>query len=194
MKNIILASASPYRRQMLERLRLPFSVAPAHIDESALPQEAPAALAQRLARRKARHVAKKHPGAVVIGADQVAELNGYSLGKPGTHEAAVQQLQQMSGQTVYFHTALALCQDSRHEERMLRVEARFRTLKRTEIEQYLKIEQPYDTAGSAKAEGLGIALLQSMQSDDPTAIIGLPLITLCELLRTFGIDPLSTAP
>lgn len=194
MKNIILASASPYRQQMLERLRLPFSVVPAHIDESALPQETPAALAQRLARQKARHVAKKHPGAVVIGADQVAELDGHSLGKPGTHEAAVQQLQRMSGQTVYFHTALALCQDNRHAERMLRVKARFRILKHTEIEQYLRIEQPYDTAGSAKAEGLGIALLQSMQSDDPTAIIGLPLIALSELLRNFGIDPLISAP
>lgn len=191
MKNIILASGSPYRRTMLQRLRIPFTVHPADIDETPLARETPVALAQRLARQKAQAVAKKHPGAVVIGSDQVAELDGQCLGKPGTHAKAVQQLQQMSGQTVYFHTALCVCQDTQYHEQMVCVETRFRPLSLAEIEYYLALEQPYDTAGSAKAEGLGIALLAAMRSDDPTAIIGLPLIALCDLLRQFDIDPLS---
>lgn len=190
MKKIILASGSPYRRMMLERLRLPFTVEPANIDEAPLNNEPPAALTQRLARQKALFVAKKHPQAVVIGSDQVAELNGESLGKPGYHQAAVQQLQQMSGQTVYFHTALCVCQNTHYQERMVRIKTQFRTLSRAEIEYYLATEQPYDTAGSAKAEGLGIALLNALHSDDPTAIIGLPLIALCDLLRAFNIEPL----
>lgn len=187
---LILASGSPYRKQMLERLGLAFHTHPANIDESPEPNEHPAQLAQRLARHKAQHVAQYYPNAAVIGSDQVAALGNQLLGKPGHHDAAVAQLTQMSGQTVVFHTAVCLYYQQHYQERLVPVQCTFRQLSKAEIEHYLITEQPYDTAGSAKAESLGIALLESMHSNDPTAIIGLPLIALTEMLRHIGLNPL----
>jgi septum formation protein len=155
---LILGSTSSYRRELLQRLRLPFEVESPDVDETALAGEAPAALAQRLALAKAEAVSARHPDAVVIGSDQVAELDGAAIGKPGTHE---------------------------------RVTVRFRALSDAEIEHYLRIEQPYDCAGSAKCETLGIALLEAIESDDPTALVGLPLIRTSALLREAGIDALA---
>jgi septum formation protein len=153
------------------------------------------ALAQRLALAKAQAVAELQPQAVVIGSDQVADLDGQALGKPGTHERAVQQLRRLRGRKVLFHTAVAVvCRASGFEQAALcSVAVRFRELGDDEIEHYLRTEQPYDCAGSAKCEALGIALLSAIDSDDPTALIGLPLIRTCELLRRAGIDPLRAA-
>jgi septum formation protein len=184
-----LGSTSRYRRELLQRLRLPFDVAAPHVDETPAPGEAPRALALRLALAKARAVAAQHPQAVVIGSDQVADLAGEPLGKPGTHERAVQQLRRMRGQTVVFQTALAVvCQATGFEQVDLApVEVRFRDLSDGEIERYLRAEQPYDCAGSAKSEGLGVALLDAIVSDDPTALVGLPLIRTCRMLRAAGL-------
>ncbi len=186
---LVLGSTSRYRRELLERLNLPFEVAAPDVDETPLPGEAPRDLALRLALAKARAVAQQHPGAVVIGSDQVADLAGEPLGKPGQHERAVQQLRQMRGQTVVFQTAVAVvCADSGFEQvELAPVEVRFRALSDEEIERYLRAEQPYDCAGSAKSEGLGIALLDAIFSDDPTALIGLPLIRTCRMLRAAGL-------
>ncbi len=192
-RTLILASTSRYRRELLERLRIPFKALPPGVDEAPLPGEAPAALARRLALAKAQAVARLHPQAVVIGSDQVADLDGHSLGKPGTHDKAVVQLRRMRGRSIVFQTAVAVvCQAQGFaDERLAEVRVRFRNLSDTEIENYLHAEQPYDCAGSAKSEGLGIALLQSIDSDDPTALIGLPLIRTCELLRAAGIELLA---
>jgi septum formation protein len=189
---LILGSTSRYRRELLERLRMPFLVVAPEVDETPLPGEAPAALAQRLALAKARAVAKGHPQAVVIGSDQVADLDGQALGKPGTHERAVAQLQRLSGRQAVFHTAVAVVRaDTGFEEVALApVTVRFRALDAAEIEHYLRLEEPYDCAGSAKCETLGIALLEAIDSDDPTALVGLPLIRTCRLLRDAGIDVL----
>ncbi len=189
---LILASTSRYRRELLERLRLPFSVAAPEVDESPLPGEVPRATAARLALAKARTVAAKHPDAVVIGSDQVAELDGAPIGKPGSHARAVAQLRAMSGRTVLFHTAVAVVRlSSRYSaEAVAAVTVQVRQLDAAEIEHYLLTEQPYDCAGSAKSETLGIALLESIDSDDPTALVGLPLIRTCALLRAAGLDPL----
>ncbi len=189
---LILASTSRYRSELLARLRLPFEVMSPGIDESPWPHETPAALAQRLALAKARAVASRRPEAVVIGSDQVADLDGAALGKPGTHERAVQQLRRMRGRRVWFHTALTVLRADAGFERTLcsSVAVSFRQLDDAEIEHYLRTEQPYDCAGSAKCETLGIALLSAIESDDPTALVGLPLISTCELLRQAGIDPL----
>jgi septum formation protein len=186
---LILASTSPYRRELLQRLRLPFEAIAPHVDETPAPSEVPAALARRLALAKAQAVAKLHPQAVVIGSDQVADLQGQSLGKPGRHERAVAQLRQMSGRTVVFQTAVAVVclAQGFAREALAEVRVQFRDLSEEEIEHYLRAEQPYDCAGSAKSEGLGIALLRSIDSDDPTALIGLPLIRTCELLRAAGM-------
>lgn len=186
---VVLGSTSAYRRELMQRLGLPFEVLAPGVDETPVPGETPAALAQRLALAKARAVARQRPAAVVIGSDQVADLNGEPLGKPGTHERAVEQLQRMRGQTVVFQTALAVvCLDSGFEAADLApVRVRFRDLDDDEIERYLRAEQPYDCAGSAKSEGLGIALLDRIDSDDPTALVGLPLIRTCRLLRAAGI-------
>jgi len=186
---LILGSTSPYRQTLLQRLGLPFSVEAPGVDETPLPGEPPAALAQRLALAKAHAVAARHPEAVVLGSDQVADLHGLALGKPGTHDRAVAQLRQMSGQTVQFQTALALvCLATGLECRELAVvSVVFRALSDAEIERYLRIEQPYDCAGSAKSEGLGIALLERIDSDDPTALVGLPLIRTAKLLRQAGL-------
>lgn len=192
---LILGSSSRYRKELLERLRLPFETTSPDVDETPQPGEAPADLALRLALAKAHAVAQQHPKAVVIGSDQVADLAGEPLGKPGTHERAVQQLQRMRGQTVVFQTAVAVvCQDTGFAQSSLaQVRVRFRDLSDTEIETYLRAEQPYDCAGSAKSEGLGIALLDAIDSDDPTALVGLPLIRTCQLLRAAGMQLLGTA-
>ncbi len=187
---LILGSTSRYRRELLARLQIPFEVAAPDVDETPAPNESPRALAERLALAKARAVARAFPGAVVIGSDQVADLHGQPLGKPGTHARAVHQLQQMRGQTVVFQTAVAVvCQDSGFEQSGLAaVRVTFRDLSDEEIENYLRSEQPYDCAGSAKSEGLGIALLSSIDSDDPTALVGLPLIRTCAMIRAAGIE------
>lgn len=191
---LVLASTSVYRRELLQRLRLPFDVVAPDVDESPLAHETPSVLVKRLALTKARAVATRFPGAVVIGSDQVADLNGQALGKPGNHENARLQLRQMSDQTVVFQTSVAvLCLESGFEQQALAsVNVRFRALSETEIENYLQAEQPYDCAGSAKSEGLGIALLASIDSDDPTALIGLPLIRTCTMLRAAGLPVLGT--
>ena len=186
---LILASTSRYRRELLQRLRLPFEVMSPDVDESPLPGETPRALASRLALAKAEAVAARHPDAIVIGSDQVADLAGQALGKPGDHARAVRQLQAMSGRSVIFHTAVSVvCAATGFEQTDLAaVEVRFRPLTLDEIERYLRAEQPYDCAGSAKSEGLGIALLDAIHSDDPTALIGLPLIRTARLLRAAGL-------
>jgi septum formation protein len=186
---LVLGSTSRYRRELLSRLNVPFEVAAPDVDETPLAGEAPAALAQRLALAKAQAVAAKFPQAVVIGSDQVADLHGQPLGKPGTHERAVAQLQQMRGQTVIFQTALAVvCLESGFiQQDIAAVRVVFRDLSDAEIENYLRIEQPYDCAGSAKSEGLGIALLERIDNDDPTALIGLPLIRTARMIRAAGV-------
>jgi septum formation protein len=193
LPRLILGSTSPYRRELLARLRLPFDVVAPQVDETPAFGEAPAELALRLALAKARAVAALHPQAVVIGADQVADLDGEPIGKPGSHERAVGQLRRMSGRTVIFQTALAVRRaDTGFEQALLApVRVRFRALADAEIERYLRLEQPYDCAGSAKSETLGIALLASIDSDDPTALVGLPLIRTADLLRQAGLDPLA---
>ncbi len=177
---------------MLERLRLPFDVHAPHTDETPLAGEAPADLAMRLAIAKARAVAVRHPDSVVIGSDQVADLDGQSIGKPGQHDKAVEQLRAMRGKAVVFQTAVAVVHAIVNYEAaaLVAVTVRFRNLSDAEIENYLRAEEPYDCAGSAKSEGLGITLLSSIESDDPTALVGLPLIKTCELLRAAGINPL----
>jgi septum formation protein len=186
---LVLGSTSRYRRELLSRLNVPFEVAAPDVDETPLPGEQPAALARRLALAKAQAVAAKFPQAVVIGSDQVADLHGQPLGKPGTHERAVAQLRQMRGQTVIFQTALAVvCLESGFvQQDMAAVRVVFRDLSDAEIENYLRIEQPYDCAGSAKSEGLGIALLERIDNDDPTALIGLPLIRTARMIRAAGV-------
>lgn len=188
-RTVILASTSRYRRELLTRLQLPFDVHAPDVDETPLPGEAPQALAQRLALEKARAVAARFPEAVVIGSDQVADLGGEPLGKPGDHVRAVAQLRRMRGQTLVFQTAVAVvCQATGFAEHDLApVRVVFRDLSDDAIERYLRAEQPYDCAGSAKSEGLGIALLDAIDSDDPTALIGLPLIRTCRMLRAAGV-------
>jgi septum formation protein len=188
-RTLVLGSSSPYRRELLSRLRLPFEVEIPAVDETARAGEAPRGLALRLALAKAHAVAARWPRAVVIGSDQVAELAGQPLGKPGTHENAVAQLRQMRGHTVIFHTAVAVvCGESGFEQLELApVKVKFRELTDAEIEAYLRLEQPYDCAGSARSEGLGVALLEVIESDDPTALVGLPLIRTCRMLRAAGV-------
>jgi septum formation protein len=185
---LVLGSSSRYRRELLSRLRLEFTVEIPDLDESQRTGEAPRELALRLAVAKARAVAAKVPQAIVIGSDQVAELAGEALGKPGSHEKAVAQLRQMRGETVVFHTAVAVvCMQTGFEQVDLApVKVKFRRLTDAEIETYLRLEQPYDCAGSARSEGLGVALLDALESDDPTALVGLPLIRTCRMLRAAG--------
>ena len=190
---LVLASTSPYRRELLSRLGLPFSVASPDTDENPLPGEAAETLALRLAEAKARAVAPAYPQALIIGSDQVAIANGKIYGKPGTHERAVAQLQELSGQSVNFYTALCLY-DSRNDSRQIcgvPTQVKFRSLSNSEIENYLAREPAYNCAGSAKSEGLGIALLDSLSGDDPNALVGLPLIALCAMLRQAGMNPLA---
>ena len=188
-RQLLLGSTSPYRRDLLARLRIPFEVAAPEVDETAYPNETPKQLACRLAMAKARAVAARFPSHVVIGSDQVADLDGLALGKPGDHARAVLQLQQMRGQTVVFQTAVAVvCRDSGFAQMDLaQVQVKFRDLSDAQIEAYLLAEMPYDCAGSAKSEGLGIALLERIDNDDPSALVGLPLIRTCRMLEAAGV-------
>ena len=188
-RKLILGSTSPYRRALLQRLRIPFEIAAPDVDETAQPLETPKQLACRLAMAKARVIAAQFPGCVVIGADQVADLDGQSLGKPGDHTRATAQLQKMRGRTVIFQTAVAVvCLETGFAQMDLaQVKVKFRELSNEEIETYLRAETPYDCAGSAKSEGLGIALLESIDNDDPTALVGLPLIRTCRMIQAAGV-------
>jgi len=192
-RTLVLGSTSRYRRELLERLHIPFDVESPEVDETPQSGESPRALALRLALAKARAVAQRHPQAVVIGSDQVADLHGDPLGKPGTHERAVEQLRRMRGQTVVFQTAIAVvCAATGFEQvDLAAVSVQFRSLDDglddNEIEHYLRTEQPYDCAGAAKSEGLGIALLRQIDNDDPTALVGLPLIRTCRMIRAAGV-------
>lgn len=193
---LILGSSSRYRKELLSRLGVHFSVQSPEVDETPLPGELPEALAKRLALAKAQAVAQRFPHSVVIGSDQVADLDGHPLGKPGNHANATAQLRQMRGKTVIFQTALAVvCQETGFvAEDLAPVRVKFRNLSDQEIEHYLRVEQPYDCAGSAKSEGLGIALLERIDNDDPTALVGLPLIRTSAMLRAAGIPLLGSTP
>jgi 7-methyl-GTP pyrophosphatase len=184
--SIVLASGSPYRRELLERLGLPFETWTPHVDETPLRGEVPARTATRLARAKADAARERWPQALVIGSDQVAELDGVPIGKPGTREAARAQLARCSGRNVLFHTAVCLL-GARAQEQLVTTPVEFRPLAADEIERYLDREDALDCAGSAKSEGLGIALLARLAGDDPTALVGLPLITVAAMLRAEGI-------
>ena len=187
---LILASTSIYRRQLLDRLALPYIVVSPATDESPRTDETPQALSERLARAKADAVAALHPEAWVIGSDQVAERDGVALGKPGDHAHALAQLRAASGRVLRFHTAVCLRCLAADVALVYRdaTDVVFRTLDDDTIERYLRSEQPYDCAGSFKSEGLGIALFESIRSDDPTALIGLPLIALARMLREAGFE------
>ena len=189
MPTLVLASTSPYRRELLGRLGLPFVVANPQTDESPFPEESPEALALRLSEAKARAVADTYPEALIIGSDQVATVDGKIYGKPGDHQRAVAQLRELSGKTVNFFTGLCLynSRSGRSQVRGVPTLVSFRQLADKEIENYLRRESAYNCAGSAKSEGLGIALLSSLQGDDPNALVGLPLIALCDMLREEGV-------
>jgi septum formation protein len=186
---LVLASTSPYRRELLQRLGIPFEVASPEVDESPRPAETPAATAERLAMTKARAVAPRFPQGLIIGSDQVAYLDGRVFGKPGTRERAVEQLAAQSGRSVTFYTALCLhnAAAGRSQVRGVPVEVCFRRLAEEDIQRYLDREPAFDCAGSARYEGLGISLLETIRGDDPNALIGLPLIALCEMLRREGV-------
>ncbi|NVM74534.1 septum formation protein [Duganella sp. SG902] len=187
---LVLASSSAYRKELLSRLQLPFEVAAPDIDETPLPGETPSATALRLAREKAAAVAAKMPGAIVIGSDQVATLDDEQIGKPGNHANALAQLQKMRGREVIFHTALCVWDGRNHTAQVedIQTVVKFRDLPDAELDAYLRIEQPYDCAGSAKNEALGIAILERIDSRDPTALTGLPLIALTGMLRNLGVS------
>jgi septum formation protein len=187
--SIVLASSSPYRRQLLERLRLAFETVSPEVDETSQAGETPLQMACRLALLKAATIGRQRPHAIVIGSDQVAELDGFAIGKPGGHDAALQQLMAMQGRTVVFHTALTVLRqaDERVCSECVDTTVRFRRLPPDALDAYLRREQPYDCAGSARIESLGICLVESVRSDDPTALIGLPLISLTTMLTRFGV-------
>lgn len=187
---LVLASTSPYRRELLSRLKLAFSVTSPEVDETPLPGETPEQTAYRLAIAKAKAVAVQHPDALIIGSDQVATLEGAQIGKPHTHENATRQLRTMRGKTVTFHTALCLynSRSGNTQARVIPFMVAFRNLSDDEIERYLAKEQPYNCAGSAKSEGLGIALIERMTGDDPNALVGLPLIALVDMLKNEGVS------
>jgi septum formation protein len=188
-RTLILGSTSRYRKELLSRLQIPFETAAPDVDETPHINESPKDLALRLALAKARAVALKNPEAIVIGSDQVADLEGAPLGKPGNHANATLQLQRMRGKTVIFQTALSVVCIATGYQRtdLAEVKVKFRDLSDAEIESYLRAEEPYDCAGSAKSEGLGIVLLDAIENDDPTALIGLPLIRTCQMLREAGV-------
>jgi septum formation protein len=193
---LVLASTSRYRRQLMERLGVPFVVATPDVNETPIDGEAPAATASRLAAAKARAVAAGHADALIIGSDQVADCDGVAVSKPGDHATAMAQLAAQSGRTIVFHTAVALF-DSRSgamSAELVNVESTFRTLDARTIEAYLQRDKPYDCAGSVRSEGLGAALFERIVSDDPTALIGLPLIALSRLLRAAGVDVIKALP
>jgi septum formation protein len=186
---LVLASTSPFRRELLSRLAIPFETLAPEVDESPLPGETPEELVQRLSEAKARAGAARFPHALVIGSDQVAVVDGEVLGKPGDHDRARVQLQKLSGKTVTFLTGLCLydAASGAADTRLVPFRVRFRILDETRIERYLRLEQPYNCAGSFKSEGLGITLFEAMEGEDPTALIGLPLITLTTLLARAGV-------
>jgi septum formation protein len=188
--DLVLASTSPYRRALLARLQLPFSTCAPAADETPLPEETPAATAERLALAKARAVVDRYPQALIIGSDQVAYCGATRYGKPGSRENARRQLRELSGQIVVFHTGLCLLNSAsgRYHLRGVATEVRFRELSDAEIERYLDKEDALNCSGSARSEGLGISLLEWIRCDDPTALIGLPLIALCEMLRAEGLE------
>ena len=194
-QNLILASTSPYKKMLLQRLQLEFSCQPPRVDETALSAECPSAMAQRLAEQKALAVAAKFPDTLVIGADQVADLHGKILGKPGNHQRAVAQLSAQSGQKMQFHSGISVVQQLangqiRKQTRVNTTEVQFKALSLQQIENYLHAEQPYDCAGSFKSEALGISLFSSINSNDPSSLIGLPLIDLCSILADYGVETL----
>lgn len=191
-RSLVLASSSPYRRALLDRLGIAFAWAPPEIDEMPLDGEAPQATALRLAAAKAHALAATHPAALIIGSDQVASCEGRRLDKPGSHENAVAQLGWLSGRTACFDTGVSVLDSSTGKilSSVVPCHVRFRTLKASQIEAYLRLEQPYDCAGSAKSEGLGIVLIERIETTDPTSLVGLPLIALTDLLDQFGISPL----
>lgn len=190
---IVLASTSPYRRELLQRLRLPFEVVAPAVDETRRPGESPSSLALRLAEAKAADVARRRPDDIVIGSDQVAELDGEPIGKPHTHDAALVQLESMQGRRLVFHTALAVVARGQTFVESVPTTVSFRRLRRDALEAYLRSDQPYDCAGAAKIESLGIALVERVESDDPTALIGLPLIRLTSMLAAAGVTVLGGA-
>ncbi|MGY6554633.1 MAG: Maf family protein [Wenzhouxiangella sp.] len=185
---LILASSSPYRRELLSRLGVDFHTESPEVDETPEAGESGAALAQRLAELKARTVAARHPQAIVIGSDQVAECKGRLLGKPGSEERALEQLKRMQGEEVTFHTAVCVIAGTACHTERVATRVRLRELSEAQLLRYLRREQPYDCAGAFKSEALGIALLASLSSDDPTALIGLPLIATIRLLERVGLD------
>ena len=189
-RRLVLASTSRYRRELLARLGLPFETAAPSVDESPLPGEAPAATALRLSAAKAANVASRFPDALIVGSDQVADCDGEPIGKPGDHAHAVAQLTRLSGRTIVFHTGVALLDAATGDMQSALVDVRstFRTLTAVEIEAYLRREQPYDCAGSVKSETLGITLFERIESDDPSALVGLPLIRLAAMLRSAGVQ------
>jgi septum formation protein len=187
-QKLILASTSKYRKELLTRLGVPFTCADPDVDERALTGESPMAMALRLAEAKAMAIAQMEPNAWVIGSDQVVDLQGVAMGKPGDHAKALKQLQSLRGHTVQFHTAVCLAKGPISQVMNVVTEVTFRDLDDATLNAYLLAETPYDCAGSAKSEGLGICLLEKVQSDDPTALIGLPLITICTLLRDAGFQ------
>ncbi len=190
MHRLVLASTSVFRRELLARLQIPFEIVNPETDESALPGESPADTAQRLSMAKAKAVADRYPDCLIIGSDQVAYLGKQRFGKPLVYDRAVEQLRTMRGQTVVFHTGLCLLNSTNGKTQLRGVltEATFRNFTDEEIDRYLKKEHPYHCAGSAKSEGLGISLLSSLRGEDPNALIGLPLIALCEMLRNEGVE------
>lgn len=192
---IVLASTSRYRRQLLERLRLPFETHAPQVDETPLPAETPRETALRLARAKAESVAVRFPDAVVIGSDQTVDADGHTLGKPLTHDAALAQLQSLQRRTVVFYTALAVAGPAGHSVQLdcVPTTVTFRNLPSAQLDAYLSADHPYDCAGAAKIESLGIALVEAVVSDDPTALIGLPLIRLTSMLASAGVDVLAGA-
>lgn len=195
MTQLVLASTSPYRKALLQRLGLAFQTVAPNIDESIQDKESPQQLVARLAEAKARAVANEFPHALIIGSDQVAVLDGEILGKPGNHTSATKQLQNASGKLVVFYTGLCLYdnQNDKAQVAVVPYSVLFRSLSDMEIESYLQCEQPYDCAGSFKSEGLGISLFDRMEGEDPNALIGLPLIRLCSLLAEHGINVLGRA-
>jgi len=187
-KKLILASTSKYRKELLGRLGLAFETISPEVDEAPLANETPELMAIRLAQAKALAVSLSNPSTCVIGSDQVVDLNGIAMGKPGDHKNAMAQLQKLRGQTVKFHTAVCVAHAGSAKTVNVITEVKFRQLPDDVLEAYLLAETPYDCAGSAKSEGLGICLLEHVRSDDPTALIGLPLITVCSLLREAGFS------
>jgi len=190
MQELVLGSTSPFRRELLEKLGLPFSTAAPDVDESRRQGESPEALVQRLAEAKARAVAGQFPQALIIGSDQVACVDGEILGKPGNRDKAIKQLMAMSGKTVIFHTGLCLYNSEKERVQVLREPFRvhFRKLNTGQIERYVDYEQPFNCAGSFKSEGMGITLFRKLEGDDPNALVGLPLIRLVEMLEKEGIE------